>query len=182
MGLTDGGHFDSFCFLQIHMRVFVCFIRKSIVAALQIRNTLVLFTISLDSKILYLPLWHHMSISKWRASQIPGMVFVFARGQHVTLSHLACKLPLGCHLSCAEDSCHPSAIQGCGTGVPSVSSCLLPLLQWQMLGWGAHGEPRICYYQFGSDSDPSPSSEDEGVGDVCLWGKSTITRPLPPDS
>lgn len=108
------------------------------------------------------------------------MAFVFARGQHVTLSHLACKLPLGCHLSCAEDACHSSTIQGCGTRVPSVSSCLLPLLQWQMLGWGTHWEPRICYYQFGRDSDPSPSGRYKNIGDVCLWVESTISL-LPPN-
>lgn len=43
----------------------------------------------------------------------------------MTLSHLAFKLPLGCRLSCAEDSRHSSTIQDCGT---SPSSLLLPAI------------------------------------------------------
>ena len=43
----------------------------------------------------------------------------------MTLSHLAFKLPLGCHLSCAEDSRHSSTIQDYGT---SPSSLLLPAI------------------------------------------------------
>lgn len=99
------------------------------------------------------------------------MAFVSARGQHVTLSHLAWKLPLGCHLYCAEDSCHSSTIQGCGTRVPSAFSCLQLLLQWQMLGWGTHGEPSISYYQFGRDSNSSPSTKYKHIGDGWPQGE-----------
>lgn len=96
------------------------------------------------------------------------MSFVCARGRHVTLSHLACNLPLGHHPGTVSLLTHPELL------TPNLYGPLLaavPLL-WQMLGWKSLWQPSICYYQPGIDVNPPLLAKYKNIDYVCplsIW-------------